>query len=185
MKFTSSFLYLALNLLTEIECHSTTRLRAALSSFHRFQFFGAMHLNGGSGRAISNRERWESAGFSLQPDFGPEAHPDVPLEHRLGDAAEYGDIDALRRLIQVRGTHMYVSMINDLFGATIKQAGANVNAADWGGFTALHRAAFNGNLDCVIALLDAGALPNSRDIVGGRTPMHQAAGNHASKKSPL
>ncbi len=51
-----------------------------------------------------------------------------------------------------------------------------MNAADWAGFTALHRAAFNGHLDCVTALLEAGALPNSRDTVGGRTPMHQAAG---------
>ena len=102
MKFTSPFLCLALNLLTEIDCHGTKRLRIVLCSFRRNQFARAMHLNGGSGRAISNRERWESAGFSLQPDFGPEAHPDIPLEHRLGDAAEYGDIDALRRLIQVR-----------------------------------------------------------------------------------
>jgi hypothetical protein len=59
-----------------------------------------LRLNGGC-RGVSVRERWESAGFNLQPDFGPEAHPDVPLEHRLGDAAEFGDTDALRRLIQV------------------------------------------------------------------------------------
>ena len=103
MKFASRFLCLALNLLTEIECHGTKRLRTVLCTFHRYQCARVMHLSGGSGRAISNRERWESAGFSLQPDFGPEAHPDIPLEHRLGDAAEYGDTDALRRLIQVRG----------------------------------------------------------------------------------
>ena len=64
------------------------------------------------------------------------------------------------------------------------QAGANVNAADWAGFTALHRAAFHGSLECVVALLDAGALPNLQDIVGGRTPMHQAAGTPPPRQTP-
>lgn len=101
-----------------------------------------------------NAERWAEAGVSLQPDFGPDANLDVPVEHKLGDAAEHGDVEAIQKLLQ---------------------AGANVKHTDWAGYTALHRAAFNGHADCCEVLIKAGALINAQDAVGGRTPLHQAA----------
>ena len=58
----------------------------------------------------------------------------------------------------------------------IEQAGADVHHVDWGGFTALHRAAFEGMVEAATVLLDAGAHVNHQDVVGGRTPLHQAAG---------
>ena len=57
-----------------------------------------------------------------------------------------------------------------------EQAGADVNHVDWGGFSALHRAAFDGQVEAAKVLLDAGAKVNCQDVVGGRTPLHQAAG---------
>ena len=89
----------ALSVMNFIQIYGGSRL-VLDSNMHSRSLSKIIRLKGGS-RGASVRERWESAGFSLQPDFGPEAHPDVPLEHRLGDAAEYGDLDALRRLIQV------------------------------------------------------------------------------------
>ena len=56
------------------------------------------------------------------------------------------------------------------------QAGADVNHLDWGGFTPLHRAAFDGRVEVARLLLDAGAKVNQQDAIGGRTPLHQAAG---------
>ena len=50
-----------------------------------------------------------------------------------------------------------------------------MNQADENGFTGLHRAAFNGQYECVSVLLEAGANPNAQDYHGGRTPLHQAA----------
>ena len=89
---------LNLNFITILQCREYLGLTLDI---YRKVLLRPMRLNGGC-RAVSIRDRWESAGFSLQPDFGPEAHPDVPLEHKLGDAAEYGDHNALTRLIQVR-----------------------------------------------------------------------------------
>jgi len=54
------------------------------------------------------------------------------------------------------------------------EAGADVNAVDWAGFSPLHRAAFHGHLDCCQALLEAGANVNVQERIGGRTALHQA-----------
>lgn len=51
---------------------------------------------------MTNQERWESVGFSLQPDLGPEDNIEVPMEIKLGDAAEYGDNGACAKLLAVR-----------------------------------------------------------------------------------
>ena len=113
----------------------------------------------------SNAERWAEAGVSLQPDFGPDVNLDVPLEKKIGDAAECGDVDAVVRLVQ---------------------AGANVKATDWAGYTALHRAAFNGHVGCCEVLFKAGADIDAQDAIGGRTPLHQAAArNHKAVAQKL
>uniref|UniRef100_A0A7S4PFA9 Uncharacterized protein n=1 Tax=Guillardia theta TaxID=55529 RepID=A0A7S4PFA9_GUITH len=101
----------------------------------------------------SNAERWIQAGYDLTPDLSPENFQEVPLDVKLGDAAEYGDAEAVKKLLQ---------------------AGANVNQVDFAGFSALHRAAFQGKLKVVELLIQAGANVNLQES-GGRTPLHQAA----------
>uniref|UniRef100_A0A671YG43 Ankyrin repeat domain 52 n=1 Tax=Sparus aurata TaxID=8175 RepID=A0A671YG43_SPAAU len=54
------------------------------------------------------------------------------------------------------------------------EKGANADAADKKGFTALHRAAMLGSEDCVSALLEHGASALCRDSQG-RTPLHLTA----------
>lgn len=60
---------------------------------------------------------------------------------------------------------------------TLLAAGADVNAADADGNTALHLAARQGHLDAVKALLAAGADVNAADAQGW-TPLFKAAYNH-------
>lgn len=122
---------------------------------------GAMRLRGGF---KSNTDRWRECGYNLQPDFRSTANQEVPLNTKLGDAAECGDPDAIKELLQ---------------------AGADVHHVDWGGFSALHRAAFDGQVEAATVLLDAGAKVNHQDVVGGRTPLHQAAGQGHTKMCDL
>ena len=51
---------------------------------------------------------------------------------------------------------------------------ADVNAHDYNGWTALHHAAFNGNVDMIVTLLAKGAEVMAKDNKG-RTALHQAA----------
>jgi len=55
--------------------------------------------------------------------------------------------------------------------------GADPNAADQAGKTALHWAASQGNGECILALLEAGAVLDSTDYLFRRTPLHYAAQN--------
>ena len=48
----------------------------------------------------SNAERWIQAGYDLTPDLSPENFQEVPLDVKLGDAAEFGDAEAVRKLLQ-------------------------------------------------------------------------------------
>ncbi|XP_067662753.1 ankyrin-3-like [Haliotis asinina] len=71
----------------------------------------------------------------------------------LTEAAKHGNVDTLKMLIR---------------------KGADVNMEDGKGFTALHRAAGrNGSVECVTALLEAGALVNKR-ASDSRTPLMEA-----------
>ena len=54
------------------------------------------------------------------------------------------------------------------------EAGADLNAKENDGWTALHLAACNGKLDCVKALIEAGADLNAKDN-DGWTALHLAA----------
>ncbi|MGH7503346.1 MAG: ankyrin repeat domain-containing protein [Longimicrobiales bacterium] len=78
------------------------------------------------------------------------SRPDSPV----ADAAQQGDIETVRRLLQ---------------------QGADVNAAQGDGMTALHWAAQNGNPDMMRILLYAGASVQATTRLGGYTPLHVAS----------
>jgi ankyrin repeat protein len=73
--------------------------------------------------------------------------------------------------------------------AAVKQllkSGADVNAAQGDGMTALHWAALNGDAELASMLLYAGANVGARTRIGGYTPLHLAAQvGHASVIAPL
>ena len=76
----------------------------------------------------------------------------------VADAAMGGDVAAVRTLLQ---------------------HGADVNAAEGDGMTALHWAAEHGDHELAKLLLEAGANPRAETRVGRHTPLHVAArGGH-------
>jgi len=77
-----------------------------------------------------------------------------PLESPVADAAEQNDAEAVRSLLH---------------------EGADANAAQSDGLTALHWAALNGNRQIAELLLYAGANVKPLTRVGGYTPLHLAA----------
>lgn len=78
----------------------------------------------------------------------------TPLESPVADAAQAGDVDQVRTLLQ---------------------QGADVNAAQPDGLTALHWASMNNHGEIVDVLLYAGATVKPLTRVGGYTPLHLAA----------
>jgi ankyrin repeat protein len=78
----------------------------------------------------------------------------TPLDSPVADAAEQDDVQAVRALLQ---------------------RGADANAAQPDGLTALHWAALNGNREIADLLLYAGATLKPLTRVGGYTPLHLAA----------
>jgi len=65
-----------------------------------------MRLRGGF---KSNTERWLECGYNLQPDFRSTANQEVPLNTKLGDAAECGDAVAITELLQVRADQIILA----------------------------------------------------------------------------
>jgi ankyrin repeat protein len=78
----------------------------------------------------------------------------APAESPVADAAMRGDTDAVRALLR---------------------DGADVNAAQGDGMTALHWTALNGDLKTMNVLLYAGATVESLTRVGAYTPLHLAS----------
>jgi hypothetical protein len=58
----------------------------------------ALRLRGGY---KSNVERWRSCGYNLNPDLRPSANQQVPINTKLGDAAELGEVVAVKELLEV------------------------------------------------------------------------------------
>ena len=78
----------------------------------------------------------------------------VPLESPVADAAQAGDLNTVRELLR---------------------SGADVNAAQSDGMTALHWAALEGDREMASVLLLAGATVRSTTRLGGYTPLHLAS----------
>ncbi|NNF13315.1 MAG: hypothetical protein HKN72_08835 [Gemmatimonadetes bacterium] len=78
----------------------------------------------------------------------------APLESPVADAAQAGDVEQLRTLLR---------------------QGADVNAPQADGLTALHWAALNDDLGTLEVVLYAGATVRPLTRVGGYTPLHLAA----------
>lgn len=105
----------------------------------------------------------------------------------LHDAAEKGDLDAVKALVakgenidaknkQYAQTALHVAIHNehaDIARFLIK-SGADVNAKMNNGQTGLHTAAFFGDVKSVTSLLRAKADVNAKDT-NGVTPLHRAA----------
>ncbi len=84
----------------------------------------------------------------------------LPLHWAIGD----GNVDSVRALIE---------------------AGADVNAKDVRGATALHQAAYGNNVAVAAVLIEAGADVNAKNVRGA-TALHQAAyGNNAAVAAVL
>ncbi len=86
--------------------------------------------------------------------LGGAAPLEAPVETPVADAAQANDMAQVRALLQ---------------------QGADVNAPQPDGLTALHWAAVNGSQEIVDVLLYAGASLEPRTRVGGYTPLHLAA----------
>jgi ankyrin repeat protein len=80
----------------------------------------------------------------------------APPEAPVADAAMSGDADRVVALLR---------------------SGADVNAAQGDGMTALHWAAYNGQVELVETLLEAGATTQVVTRIGSYTPLHHAARN--------
>jgi ankyrin repeat protein len=97
------------------------------------------------------RPRWRMFGaLSMAMVLSASAIAESPV----ADAAMQGDLTKLRALIE---------------------GGADVNASQGDGMTALHWAAENGDVEMVQTLLFAGAFPNSATRNGAYTPLHLGA----------
>ena len=84
----------------------------------------------------------------------------APPDARVADAAQRRDIDGVRTLLR---------------------SGADVNAAQGDGMTALHWASLNADLETMNVLLAAGATTEALTRVGAYTPLHLASGRgHAA-----
>jgi ankyrin repeat protein len=138
------------------------------------------------GVATDRKDRWETTPIQAMSRLGPRGRPLVQHMLKRGIAAEpqeyarMGDKDTLAALIAAKPdiARSYAVMMGavdfshyDLVTWLLAQ-GANVNAhADWGSQgTALHSAAWNGDLRMVKLLVEAGADITARDLEHNNTP---------------
>jgi hypothetical protein len=90
----------------------------------------------------------------------------VPALH---DAVRRGDVDAVKALLRNVVKCGDVDAVKALL-----RSGADVDAQNMYGFTAVHFAVLHGNVDVLEALIAAGADVDVKDVLG-YTPLHSAA----------
>ena len=138
------------------------------------------------GVSRDKKDRWDTTPIQAMSRLGPRGQPLVRHMVQRGVAIEpqeyarMGDKDTLAALIAAepavaRSDAVMMGAVD--FGhhdlvAWLLQKGANVNAGhDWGSrATALHSAAWNGDLRMVKLLVEAGADVNARDEEHNNTP---------------
>ena len=112
--------------------------------------------------------------------------PDSPV----ADAAQRGDLDAVRRLLQggadvntaqgdgMTALHWAAERGDEALGEVLIYAGARVDAGTRiGHYTPLHLAARGAHASVVTLLLEAGSDPSARTTNSGASPLHLAAGS--------
>ena len=110
--------------------------------------------------------------------------PDSPV----ADAAQRGDLDAVRRLLQggadvntaqgdgMTALHWAAERGDEALGEVLIYAGARVDAGTRiGHYTPLHLAARGAHASVVTLLLEAGSDPSARTTNSGASPLHLAA----------
>ena len=106
-----------------------------------------------------SRAKRPFAGFLALASLVATIGATAPAEAPVADAAERGDLEAVRALLR---------------------QGADVNTAQSDGMTALHWAASNNDIEIAKTLLYAGATFRATTRIGGYTPLHLASrGGHA------
>ncbi len=103
---------------------------------------------------ITGPRRRLTAGIAVSLTVAVATLAGGPADSPVADAAERGDLAEVRSLLR---------------------AGADVNAAQNDGMTALHWAASNGHAEIARTLLYAGATVRATTRLGGYTPLHLAA----------
>ena len=123
---------------------------------------GGTMTTAGADRVASMRSRAmrrRVAGLLALASLAVTVGATAPVEAPVADAAERGDLEAVRVLLR---------------------QGADVNTAQSDGMTALHWAASNNDVEIAKALLYAGATFRATTRIGGYTPLHLASrGGHA------
>ncbi len=103
---------------------------------------------------MTGPRRGFAAGIAITVALAAATFAGAPADSPVADAAERGDLAEVRSLLR---------------------GGADVNAAQNDGMTALHWAAANGHTEIARTLLYAGATVRSTTRLGGYTPLHLAA----------
>ncbi len=103
---------------------------------------------------MTGPRRGTAAGIAITVALAAATFAGTPADSPVADAAERGDLAEVRSLLR---------------------GGADVNAAQNDGMTALHWAAAGGHAEMARTLLYAGAAVRSTTRLGGYTPLHLAA----------
>ena len=102
----------------------------------------------------TGKHRGRTAGIAITIALAAGTFAGTPADSPVADAAERGDLVEVRSLLR---------------------GGADVNAAQNDGMTALHWAAASGHAEMARTLLYAGATVRAATRLGGYTPLHLAA----------
>lgn len=103
---------------------------------------------------MTGKRRGMTAGIAITVALAAATFAGAPANSPVADAAERGDLAEVRSLLR---------------------GGADVNAAQTDGMTALHWTAVSGHAEMARTLLYAGATVRATTRLGGYTPLHLAA----------